>query len=131
MNERFKIAIIEDSPVLRDMLTELLEEIENVDVTVTAGSQKSALEALQSCHVDLAIVDLELKAGNGLGVVQKLQNEPEKFGSPKTVVFSNYAISPMSRRCRELGVDRIYDKSFQLTELLTYIKDEIGQLQFN
>ena len=111
------------------MLTELLEEIEQVDVAVTAEGESSALDALESCHVDLAIVDLELKVGNGLGIIQNLQNKPEKFGNPKTVVFSNYAISPMSRRCRELGVDRIYDKSFQLTELLAYIKDEIGQIQ--
>jgi CheY-like chemotaxis protein len=120
----FNVAIIEDSVMLRDMLSDLLEDIEQVNVAVTASGQQAALEALESCSVDLAIVDLELGEGNGLGVIETLRKQPARFGKPRTVVFSNYAVSPMSRRCRALGVDRIYDKSFQLPELLSYVKSE-------
>ncbi|MCB1755582.1 MAG: response regulator transcription factor [Gammaproteobacteria bacterium] len=125
MDDKFKVAIIEDSPLLRDMLTELLEEIDDLDVAVIAEEQEDAVNALESCNVDLAIIDLELKTGNGLGVIKDLRDKPERYGHPKTVVFSNYTVSPMSRRCEELGVDRIYDKSFQLPELLDYVREEM------
>lgn len=123
----FNVAIIEDSVMLRDMLTDMLGDIDRVKVAVTASGQQAALQALESCPVDLAIVDLELDEGNGLGVIESLHKQPARFGKPRTVVFSNYAVSPMSRRCRELGVDRIYDKSFQLPELLSYVKAEVRE----
>lgn len=125
--KHFNVAIIEDSVVLRDMLSDMLGDIDSVNVAVTASGQTSALNALASCPVDLAIVDLELDEGNGLGVIENLRKDPDQYGRPRTVVFSNYAVSRMSRRCRELGVDRIYDKSFQLPELIAYIKSEISQ----
>jgi two-component system OmpR family response regulator len=123
----FNVAIIEDSAMLRDMLTDMLGDIDRVNVAVTASGQQAALQALESCPVDLAIVDLELDEGNGLGVIETLHRQPTRFGKPRTVVFSNYAVSPMSRRCRELGVDRIYDKSFQLPELISYVKSEVRE----
>ncbi len=125
--KHFNVAIIEDSVVLREMLSDMLEDIDHVNVAVTASGQTTALDALATCSVDLAIVDLELEEGNGLGVIEQLRSDPARYGDPRTVVFSNYAVSPMSRRCRELGVDRIYDKSFQLPELLSYIRSEIGR----
>lgn len=125
---KLKVAIIEDSHILRDMLSELLDDIERVDVAVTAAGQSGALDAMAGCQVNLAIIDLELEEGNGLGVIKYLRDEPEKYGKPKTVVFSNYAVSTMSRHARELGVDRIYDKSFQLPELLDYVKEQVKQV---
>ena len=124
----YKVAIIEDSIVLRDMLSELLHDIRNTEITATASGQKEALSTLRDSHVDLVIVDLELKEGTGLGVIKALRADPHTFGNPKTVVFSNYAISPMSRRCRDLGVNHIFDKSFQLPELLSFVADEVKHL---
>lgn len=119
-----RIAIIEDSKVLRDMLSEMLQSLEHVEVGVLADGESSALELMAKNPVDLAIVDLELKEGNGLGVIKALKETPEVYGSPKAVVFSNYAVSSMSRRCRHLGASEIFDKSFQLSNLINYIKKE-------
>ncbi len=121
---RLKVAIIEDSPMLMDMLCEILEDDLDVEIAVAASGQQMALDGMAQCHVDLAIIDLELDEGSGLGVIENLQNEPVKYGSPKKVVYSNYAVSSMSRRARALGVDQVYDKSFQLNDLLEFVKGE-------
>lgn len=120
-----KVAVIEDSVVLREMLCEMLDEIDDVDICFTVDCEDDALEKLREHTVDLAIVDLELRQGNGLGIIRRMKADPDAFGSPKTVVFSNYAVSPMSRRCEEMGVDRIYDKSFQLHEMLDYVRESL------
>lgn len=123
-----KIALIEDSEILRKLLAEMLLEIEHVDVAVEAEGEAEAICAMESSQVDLAIIDLELKQGNGLGVVERLHTHPELFGHPKTVVFSNFVVSSMSKRCQSFGVDHIFDKSFQLPELLDLVKAEVSQL---
>ncbi|MDO6460481.1 response regulator [Granulosicoccaceae sp. 1_MG-2023] len=124
-----KVALIEDSAILRELLCEMLHEIDDVSVCFTVDCEEEALTRLQAEQVDLAIVDLELREGNGLGVIRRMKAEPETFGTPKTVVFSNYAVSPMSRRCAQMGVDRIYDKSFQLHEMLDYVRATLSGLQ--
>lgn len=121
----YQVAIIEDSIVLRNMLSEALCEISGVEVSVTASGQQSALLALSETPVDLVIIDLELDEGSGLGVIKKLRADPGKYGQAKLVVFSNYAISPLTRRCRDLGVDTIFDKSFQLPDLLSFVSNEV------
>ena len=65
----------------------------------------------------LAIVDLFLKEGSGLGVLKGCQNRnPDQ----KVVVLTNYATNDIRQRCAELGSDAVFDKSNELEELLDY-----------
>lgn len=111
--------IVEDSPVIRDNLIETLEEMVPVRVCGTAESESDALDALrrQSPRPDLVIIDIFLKAGSGLGVLQ--QARQYHYGR-HLVVLSNYATPEMRRRCAELGADRVFDKSSELEELIGY-----------
>lgn len=111
--------IVEDSPVIRDNLIETLEEMVPVRVCGTAESESDALDALrrQSPRPDLVIIDIFLKAGSGLGVLQ--QARQHCYGR-HLVVLSNYATPEMRRRCAELGADRVFDKSSELEELIGY-----------
>jgi DNA-binding NarL/FixJ family response regulator len=66
---------------------------------------------------DLAIVDLFLKQGSGLGVLQACQGR--KPGQ-KVVVLSNYATPDIRRRCAEFGVDAVFDKSNEIDALVDF-----------
>jgi DNA-binding NarL/FixJ family response regulator len=66
---------------------------------------------------DLLIVDIFLKGGSGLGVL----SATAAFRKPmKRVVLSNYATPDMRRKCRELGADRVFDKSNEIDALIQY-----------
>jgi len=76
---------------------------------------------LQPEHaVDLVIIDIFLKSGSGLGVLRSAGTMPQ---SAKLVVLSNYATPEMRRKCAELGADRVFDKSHDIDELITYCAD--------
>jgi len=63
------------------------------------------------------IIDIFLKAGSGLEVLKRAHVlRPEA----KLVVLTNYATPDMRRRCSQLGADRVFDKSAELEELLSY-----------
>lgn len=68
---------------------------------------------------DLAIVDLLLEQGAGLGVVARCRKTPE---SGKVVVFSAYASPGVRNRCVELGADAVFDKT-DLAAMLEYCKN--------
>lgn len=117
-----RVVLVEDSAMLRGMLREMLAELDGVGVMAEAEDEAGALAALEAQRPDLAIIDLELRTGSGLGVLRQMQAEPERFGRPRAVVFSNYGHAPVRARCEQLGVERFFDKSFQLDELIDFVQ---------
>ena len=65
----------------------------------------------------LAIVDLFLKQGSGLGVLTACRNRKP---TQKMVVLSNYATADIRQRCAQLGVDAVFDKSNEIDALVDY-----------
>lgn len=120
-----RVVLVEDSAMLRGMLCEMLDELDGVGVVAEAEDEQGALAALEAQRPDLAIIDLELRAGSGLGVLRQLQADPARFGHPRAVVFSNYGHPPVRARCEQLGVERFFDKSFQLDELIDFVQAAI------
>ena len=121
-NAPLKIVLIEDSLLLRETVGAVLGELAGVKVVGAAADEKSAIELLQSQQPDLAIVDLELRAGSGLGVLRMLSGNPDRFGRPRAVVFSNHDQVQLRERCFALGAERFFDKSTQMDELLAYVR---------
>ena len=97
-----RIVLVEDSAMLRAMLRDMLDELDGVGVVAEAEDEPGALAAIEQFRPDLTIIDLELRKGNGMGVLRHLQAEPERFGRPRAVVFSNYGHDPVRSRCQQL-----------------------------
>lgn len=116
-----KVVLVEDSPRLCRLLAGILDELEGVSVVAEAPDEGTALRLLNTCPADLAIVDLELGGGSGLGVLRALAREPQRFGHLRAVVFSNYGHPGLRDYCRQLGVDAFFDKAFQLDDLIDYV----------
>ena len=111
--------LVEDSATIRENLISTLEEIAPVKVVGFAETEHEASAWLLAHDGDwkLAIVDLFLKEGSGLGVLKGCQNRnPDQ----KVIVLTNYATNDIRRRCAELGSDAVFDKSNELDELLDY-----------
>lgn len=117
-----KVLLIEDSPLLGSLLGAMLEELEGVAVVAVAADEAAALAALEERRPDLAIVDLNLREGSGLGVLRALRAKPERYGRPATAVFTNHAHAHLRERCRALGVDRFFDKALEMDALLDYVE---------
>jgi len=117
-----KTVIVEDNPVLLDLLTGMLASIPGVDLVGHADSESAALALLREAQPQLAIVDLELRAGSGLKVLSTVHEAPADFGAPCAVVFSNHAHPVVKSRCLNLGAAAFFDKSFQMEELLEFVQ---------
>ena len=116
---KLRTFIVEDNPVILNNLIATLEELSDVQVVGSVGSEYEAVIELQerADQVDLVIVDVFLTSGSGLGVLRTTQSL--KLAA-RRVVLSNYATTDMRRRCLELGADRVFDKSSELEELIAY-----------
>ncbi|WP_254050928.1 response regulator transcription factor [Zoogloea sp. LCSB751] len=113
--------LVDDSAALRDLLAEMLAGVADIEIVGVAGSETTAIDLLRRLHPDLAIIDLELQSGTGLKVLAALHDLPPGADTPRAVVFSNHTHPIVRERCRMLGAQAFFDKSFQLDELLAYV----------
>lgn len=120
--------LVEDNQTVLENLMEALQEI--TDVTVLAHSDTQALAnhwlTLHSGDWHLAIVDLFLREGNGLGVLAGCRHR-ESY--QKVVLLTNYAKPDIRQRAAELGADAVFDKSSDLELLFAYCQEHTRYLQ--
>ncbi len=116
-----RTVLIEDNPVLLDLLRGMLGGIDGVEVVGHAASATEALSLLRQVHPRLAVVDLELAGSTGLDVLAALQQSPGLYGAPIPVVFSNHAHPIVQSRCLALGARAFFDKSFHMDDLLDFV----------
>ena len=111
--------IVEDNATIRENLIGTLEELASVKALGWAETENDA-KAWLAAHQgqwDLAIVDLFLKQGSGLGV---LEAAGVRAPGQRLVVLSNYATADMRKRCVQLGADAVFDKSNEIDALVDY-----------
>ena len=111
--------IVEDNATIRDNLIDALQELASVCTLGWAETEDGAREwlAAHRRQWDLLIVDLFLKQGSGLGVIAASQDRERE---QRVIVLSNYATADMRRRCADLGVDAVFDKSNEIDALVDY-----------
>ncbi|MEO8388226.1 MAG: response regulator [Polaromonas sp.] len=116
---RLKTYIVEDNPTIRENLIGTLEELAGIHAVGTAETENEGKAWLveNKNDWDLAIVDLFLKQGSGLGVLAACRDRPS---TQKVVVLSNYATVDIRQRCAQLGVDAVFDKSNEIDALVDY-----------
>ncbi len=113
--------IVEDSRVIRENLVATLEEFLPIKVVGSAEDEAAAVSWLgdRGNDCDLAIIDIFLKRGTGIGVLKALAGRGPKL---RRVVFSNFATAEVRRMCTELGAERVFDKSHDIDGLLDYCR---------
>ena len=116
-----KTYLVEDNPTIRDNLIATLEELAYVNTVGFSDNEDDGKEWLldDSVQWDLAILDLFLKQGSGLGVLAACK---DRRPSQKIVVLSNYATADIRHRCLQLGVDAVFDKSNEIDALVEYCR---------
>lgn len=116
---KLRTYIVEDNATIRENLIATLEELASVEAVGVAETEDEGKQwlAQNPDRWDLAIVDLFLRQGSGLGVLAACR---DRRPGQKMVVLSNYATPDVRMRCAQLGVDAVFDKSNEIDALVDY-----------
>ena len=116
-----RILLVEDNARIAENLQATLEELApQARIVGVAVAQDQACQWMDSRTngCDVAIIDVFLKAGNGLGVLEHIAGYDRP---PRRVVLTNYATQDMRSRCRSLGAEAVFDKSTEIDELVEWL----------
>lgn len=116
---KLRAYIVEDNATIRENLIDTLSELADVETVGIAETESDGTAWLtsHSDQWDIAIVDLFLRQGSGLGVLSACQ---QRNTNQRMVVLSNYATADVRVRCEQLGVDAVFDKSNEIDALVDY-----------
>ena len=114
-----RIYLVEDNAIIRENLAAALAELANTMLCGSADGEKAAVAWLKANpdEWELAIVDVFLKEGNGIGVVAASK---ARRADQKLVVLTNYASSGVREQCLKLGADAVFDKSHDIDNLVDF-----------
>ncbi len=121
--------LVEDNEETCRVLVEAMEVLTSVRFMGVATDEVSASQWLQARagEWDLAIVDLILADGNGLGVLKACQ---QRGPMQKVVVLTGHVDEGILQRCRELGADQVFDKNLDIENLVDYCRVHATYLGF-
>ena len=114
-----KLLLVEDSPQMQGVVMDLLATVgdfELVKVVATEAEANLWLDENEG-NWDLAVIDLILEQGTGLGVVVRSRNRP---AGSKVVVLSDYATEGIRKHCIKLGADAAFQKGEDLQAFLAF-----------
>jgi DNA-binding NarL/FixJ family response regulator len=107
-----RVFLVEDVAAVRNLIIESLTENTGLEVAGFAETEESALSWLCSHPCDVLILDLELRRGNGLGLLKALA---DLDFPPETVkiVYSNHVSANIRRLAAQFGAAYFIDKTLE------------------
>jgi twitching motility two-component system response regulator PilH len=113
------VLIVEDSIAQREMIIDLLKATGLTVIYASDGLE--ALEAIQSSHPDLVVLDIVMPRMNGYEVCRRLKSDPKTQNVP--VVMCSSKGEEFDRYWgMKQGADAYIAKPFQPTELVGTVK---------
>ncbi|HYG35673.1 MAG TPA: response regulator transcription factor [Clostridia bacterium] len=119
-SETSKIFIVDDHPVFREGLSQLVGSEEDLEVCGSAGSFGEALEGLANCKPDLVLVDITLPDKSGLELIKAIRTKDRKV---KLLVVSMHDEALYANRVLRIGGDGYIMKQEGPAEIINAIHD--------
>jgi DNA-binding NarL/FixJ family response regulator len=97
-----RISIVEDHPVLREVLQEYIGRLHGVEVGQVWASAEAVLEELDGSLPDLMLIDLSLPRMNGIDLIRELRTRRPEL---RCAILSGHRSPVYVRQALEVGAE--------------------------
>jgi len=110
------IYIVEDSPLVRDRLIEVVCDIPNSRVVGQAEAVTEALTGICNVQPRVLILDVQLRGGSGFRLLKQMR--AARIDRPELViVVTNYPCEDYRNASRDCGADHFFDKASEFDKV--------------
>src|SRR5215204_616581 len=114
-----KILLLEDHPIVRQGLEQMINHEPDLHVCGTAEDAESALQLIDSTHPDLLVLDISLKGANGLEVLKTVR---ERHPQLRVLILSMHDERLYARRALGAGAAGYVMKQEATENVLTAMR---------
>ena len=116
-NGRVKVLVVDDEPLIRWAVTEMLSDLGYQ--VVEAGDARSAISAVaESAPFEIVLLDVRLPDSDDLILLTRLRS---LIPDAQIILMTAHGTCEMSKRALDLGAFAVVGKPFELTELAAVI----------
>lgn len=118
-NPEVRVLIADDQPLLLSALTTVIDAVDGLEVTATAGNGAEALEHMVRHRVDVAVLDIRMPVLDGLETARRIRQQ-----HPETAVLflTTFNEPELVREALDAGAAGFLLKDADPTELATGIQ---------
>ena len=117
---RERVLVVDDAANLRELLTVLLDVEDDFEVVGTAADGRQAIEAAESLHPDVVLLDLAMPVMDGLQALPELRAQ---LPQARIVIFSGFEHEALATEALQAGADAYIEKGTSVTSLVTQLRE--------
>lgn len=116
-----KVVIVDDSALMRKIVTRILEDSSDIDVVDTARNGVEALKVIENSQPDIVILDVEMPMMNGIETLKIIK---ETYSIP-VIMFSAKSKYDRTIQALELGAEDFIEKPLNIKENWDLFKKDL------
>lgn len=109
-----RVLIADDSLVIRERLTDMLSELDGVELVGQAEDAIEARSLAERLKPDVAILDVRMPGGSGVDVLHDIKR---RNPDTKVIMLTAYPHPEVRSRCVQGGADYFLEKSTEFTRV--------------
>ncbi len=117
-NTKVKVLIVDDHPLFRSGLRQVVESDSSLEIVGEAGDGELAVKLIQEIKPDIAILDVNLPGLNGLEIAKKLQG---KRLTTRIIILTMHKDEETCNRALDIGAKGFVLKENAVEEILKAI----------
>ncbi len=114
-----RIYIVDDSDLLRERIIAQLSEIPNIQFVGQAEALDGTLTKIHDANPDVVILDIRLKEGNGIDLLEQIKQEPN---APVVIMLTQFPYPQYRTKCLDAGADYFLDKNSEFHKVSNIIE---------
>jgi CheY-like chemotaxis protein len=119
MSDKKRILIVEDNMDFAKIVKILMESL-GYEVLIAVDTYLGTERVLKS-DPDLVILDLEMPAGGGFVLLERIRQFPDKSSLPVVILTAKRLTEEERDKLKSLGVSAIYSKPYENSEFASTI----------
>ncbi len=112
--------MVDDSPVVRERLQNMLSEIPGVEVVGEAENAEQARLKIPLENPEVVILDISMPGESGIDLLRFLKTMEIV---PVVMMLTNYPYPQYREESLEAGADFFFDKSSEFLQLIDVVRD--------
>jgi two-component system chemotaxis response regulator CheY len=121
MGTEYTCLVVEDSPMMRQLLVFALSRVKNLKVT-EADDGVDGLRKLAGSKFDLILTDINMPIMDGLKLVKRVRSDPMHKETP-IIIITTEGSTEDRQRALQLGANAYITKPIQAPQVIAKVKE--------